>query len=172
MIALMQFHRVSCKQKKLDTFSPLTLPLAVNEREDDMTTSAIYSQAELLRWYYWLGDRSFSTIRLLAQLPIIPYCLRNVRLPKCACFIYVAMTRTPWRMKGISNQGKIFPTTSPGQCVSVDQLERFTPGFVGQIKGYLTRQRYMHNRIPLPFFGPRLCSSPIVYKWRRHHGSH
>ena len=31
---------------------------------------------------------------------------------------------------------------SPGAVVSVDQLESSTPGFIGQLKGWLTRQRY------------------------------
>ena len=32
--------------------------------------------------------------------------------------------------------------TSPGDCVSVDQLESPTPGFIGQVKGLLTRKCY------------------------------
>ena len=31
---------------------------------------------------------------------------------------------------------------APGAVVSVDQLESSTPGFIGQLKGWLTRQRY------------------------------
>ena len=30
----------------------------------------------------------------------------------------------------------------PGDCVSVDQIESTTPGFVGQMKGFLTKKRY------------------------------
>ena len=31
----------------------------------------------------------------------------------------------------------------PGECVSVDQLISKTPGLIAQVKGWLTRQRYL-----------------------------
>ena len=52
------------------------------------------------------------------------------------------MTRTPWRVKGTANRGKIHPTTRPGECVSVDQIESYTPGFLAQLKGCITRRQY------------------------------
>jgi hypothetical protein len=56
--------------------------------------------------------------------------------------MYGAMTKQPWRTKGIQNKNKIQVATSPGDCISVDQLESPTPGFIAQLKGKLTKKRY------------------------------
>jgi hypothetical protein len=56
--------------------------------------------------------------------------------------MYGAMTKRPWRTKGIQNKNKIRVATSPGDCISVDQLESPTPGFIAQLKGRLTKKRY------------------------------
>ena len=37
--------------------------------------------------------------------------------------------------------------TRPGQIVSVDQLESNTPGFIAQLKGKLTQQRYNYAMV-------------------------
>ena len=37
--------------------------------------------------------------------------------------------------------------TEPGQIVSVDQLESPTPGFIAQLKGTLTKQRYKYATV-------------------------
>eukprot|EP00957_Ditylum_brightwellii_P125002 9528904-Ditylum_brightwellii.AAC.2 len=52
------------------------------------------------------------------------------------------MTRRPWRTKTKQNANKIKHVTSPGACVSVDQLKSTTPGLVAQLKGILTRKQY------------------------------
>ena len=49
-------------------------------------------------------------------------------------------------MKGKpSNPSRV--TTEPGQIVSVDQLESPTPGFIAQLKGTLTKQRYKYATV-------------------------
>ena len=62
------------------------------------------------------------------------------------------MTRQPSLVKGVLNRGKIFPTTKPGEYVSVNQLESYTPGFVAQLKGRLTRGRFKCATIFLDHF--------------------
>eukprot|EP00957_Ditylum_brightwellii_P150919 11491463-Ditylum_brightwellii.AAC.1 len=52
------------------------------------------------------------------------------------------MTRKEWRIKTKQNKGQVKKATTPGQVVSVDQLESTTPGFVVQLKGILTIKRY------------------------------
>ena len=52
------------------------------------------------------------------------------------------MTKQPWQTKGKQNQNKIQTVTVPGACISVDQLESSTPGFIAQLKGGITKQRY------------------------------
>ena len=74
------------------------------------------------------------------MLEIIPQKLVNVIPPKCATCIYCSITQRQWRHK--QNQRQIKVCTKPGECVSVDQLESSTPGFIDQLKGRLTRDRY------------------------------
>jgi hypothetical protein len=52
------------------------------------------------------------------------------------------MTKRPWRTKGAQNKSKLRSVTNPGDCVSVDQLESNTQGFIAQLKGTLTKKRY------------------------------
>eukprot|EP00957_Ditylum_brightwellii_P171906 13087884-Ditylum_brightwellii.AAC.1 len=52
------------------------------------------------------------------------------------------MTRRAWRTKSKQNVSKIKPVKAPGNCVSVNQLESSTPGFVAQLKGKLTKKCY------------------------------
>jgi hypothetical protein len=49
---------------------------------------------------------------------------------------------------------KTLVVTGPGDCVSVDQLESSTPGFVAQLKGILTKIRYT-------------CATVFVYHYSR-----
>ena len=75
----------------------------------------------------------------------LPKRLATVIPPFCAPFKYGKQTKRPWHTKG--PQGHIRTTTQPGQVVSVDQLESTTPGFVAQLKGLLTTQRYNYATI-------------------------
>eukprot|EP00957_Ditylum_brightwellii_P121592 9272456-Ditylum_brightwellii.AAC.1 len=82
-------------------------------------------------------------LRLLAMSGRIPRRLLKVRVPKCAGCLYGAMTRVPWWTKtkqGINH--KIFAATRTGQCISVDQMQGWTPGFIAQLKGRLTKDGY------------------------------
>ncbi len=47
------------------------------------------------------------------------------------------MTRRPWRTKAPYNKTPKL-VTKPGECVSVDQLDSTTLGFIGQLKGIPT----------------------------------
>ena len=61
-------------------------------------------------------------------------------------------------------------TTTPGQVVSVDQLESSTPGFVAQLKGLLTTQRYnyatifvdQYSKLSFVFLQKRITSAETV----------
>lgn len=99
-------------------------------------------QMELLRWHYRLAHTSFHKLKLYSHLGLIPKRLAHVTPPKCAGCIYGAMTKKPWRTKGPQGKGKLKLTDHPGQCISVDQLQSTTPGFIAQLKGLLTRRRY------------------------------
>ena len=67
----------------------------------------------------------------------------TTKLPVCKACIYGKMTRQPWRVKGqTSNINNFRRAKSPGETVSVDQLESPEPGFIVQLKGKLTTQCY------------------------------
>ena len=130
------------EENVFDFTSPAPQPLPNVVEQEDEYLAADDTQAELLRWHYRLGHMSFAKIRLLASLGILPRHITTVKPPKCAGCLYGAMTKRPWRTKGNQQQNKISTVTTPGACVSVDQLESATAGFIAQLKGKLTRQRY------------------------------
>ncbi len=52
------------------------------------------------------------------------------------------MTKIPWRGKEIKASHKVFTTTKPGECISVNQMVSTEVGFFAQMKGKLTKKRY------------------------------
>ena len=122
----------------------------VVEEEDEQVVTATSAKAELMRWHYRLGHLSFKKLKVLAECNIIPRKLAEVRCPKCAGCIYGKMHRKPWRSK--AQPGRIAITTRAGQCISVDQLESSTVGFIGQLKGKLTTQRYKYATVFVDHF--------------------
>ena len=115
-------------------------PTPEREPEEQFDLAAANPQAELMRWHYRLGHLPFSKLQLLAQLGEIPKRLAKVVAPKCAGCIFAAMTKVPW--KGKEDQCHIFTATKPGECVSIDQMISTQVGFIAQLKGKLTRDRY------------------------------
>ena len=131
----------------------LTMITHVDEVADDLITSVMTPQVELLHWYYCLAHRLFRIICLFAYLRIIPYHLRFFRPPPmCACCKYGDTKRTPWIVKGATNRGKIFPTTRAGEFFSVNQIESYTPSFLAQLKGGITCRRYRATTVFLDIF--------------------
>jgi hypothetical protein len=84
----------------------------------------------MLRWHYRLGHLSFQRIKRMAELGILPKKLAEVTAPKCAGCIFGDMTKKPWRSKVNNPKGVGHLATSPGQMVSVDQLESSAGGFI------------------------------------------
>jgi hypothetical protein len=56
--------------------------------------------------------------------------------------------RRSWHTNAIPNKTSMYPIISKGtgkgpyNCVLIDPIQSTTPGFVGQMKGFLTNQRY------------------------------
>ena len=109
---------------------------------DEVDTFSMTPQAELISWHYLLDHLPFKLLRILANLRIIPHHLRHIYPLKCVSFIYSAMTKKPWRVKGATNRGRIHKITRSGECVSADQVESTTPGFVAQLNRKLNKDRY------------------------------
>ena len=122
------------------TFSPQ--PLDDDEAEiDNDSISASDDQAELLRWHCRLNHLPFPQLLRLAENGEIPKRLAKIQIPRCAGCLFGKMTKVPWRTKSKDNN-KVYTATYPGECVSVDQLQSTQPGFIAQLKGKLTTQKY------------------------------
>ena len=114
----------------------------VQQVDEEPVTGGLDPQAELLRWHYRLNHASWLRLKMLALLGVIPRRLASVRPPKCAGCDFATLTKTPWRTKAPPNAAKVPTVNAPGDCVSIDQLESPVPGFIAQLKGFLTRRRY------------------------------
>lgn len=100
------------------------------------------AEDELLCWHYRLSHVSMARIQTMARLGYLPARLSNCRIPLCQACVYGKLTRRPWRIKPNAHRDSSLDSTFSGQCTSVDQLESPLPGFIGQMKGKLTKQRY------------------------------
>ena len=130
-------------------------------------------QADLLRWHYRLGHAKFTLLKHLVRLDILPRRLATAKVPKCASCLCGAMTKKPWRHKGskCNVRGYRRKIDRPGQCASVDQMESAQIGFMAQLKGALTRQRYTgamvfvdhHSRLKYVHLTTSTSSQQTVY---------
>ena len=115
--------------------------------EDDQEQELPRASDELLLWHYRLGHKPFSRLQAMAKDGHLPSRLATCRVPECAACRFGRATKVPWRTKGVSNKTSLHTATSPGQCVSIDQVESTTPGLIAQLKGKPTRQRYRYATI-------------------------
>jgi len=104
--------------------------------------------ALLLHWHYRFGHISFDRIGKMAERGDLPRkLLQATKNPRCAACAFGKMTRRPWRTKAPLNKFRVPAATAPGSVVSVDQLVSSTPGLIGQMKGFLTRKRYLISTV-------------------------
>jgi hypothetical protein len=123
--------------------------LNFNLPEDDEVSNAKFTSLEQ-EYYYWhtkLGHLSKSRMQQLAKTGTIPRRLAKIDPPMCVACLHGKATKKPWRTKEKpSRMPKV--AMYPGECVSVDQMESSTAGFIGQLKGaILTRLRYKYATI-------------------------
>ena len=161
------------KEKALTTttqvdFTPLQQKDEPNLIEQEEEPTKLTPSDELLQWHYKLGHAPFKLLQRMATQGDLPKRLATVIPPFCAACRYGKQTKRPWRTKGL--QGHIRTTTQPGHVVSVDQLESTTPGFVAQLKGLLTTQRYnyatifvdQYSKLSFVFLQKRITSAETV----------
>ena len=118
---------------------PQTIP-------DDREPTTIDAQDELMHWHYRLNHLPFKCLFKLAKQGLLPKKILKANTPICPGCQYGKMYCKPWRTKGNHSMSSSV-ATKPGQIVSVDQLESLTPGFIVQLKGNLTKQRYRYATI-------------------------
>jgi hypothetical protein len=114
---------------------------------------------EYMKWHYKLNHASQRVMTKLAHKGMLPRNITKIlktmdkqgrKGPMCNDCYRASATRTPWRTKQDKqkkNAGDRRSSLSPGDVVSVDQLESSTPGFIGQITGMLTKQRIVGSTI-------------------------
>ena len=129
---------------------------------EDKEPTSLDPHDELLCWHYRLGHLSFERIRQLARLGQLPKRLLTCKKPFYTACQYGKLTKRPWRVKG-DDKKSTKVATQPGQVFSVDQLESNTPGFVAQLKGKLTQQRYNYATV----FVDQFSGYSFVYLQRR-----
>ena len=106
----------------------------------DYNTSALTDKGELLRWNYKLDHLSFLKMRILMIIGILPKKLLYVRPPVYACCLAGAIAKNPKHVEG--GRSKLKQANKSGEYVSNDQLKSHTPGFLGVLRGFLTKKRY------------------------------
>ncbi len=99
-------------------------------------------QADFLAWHYRLGHVSFEKIRQLSARGDLPASFRNCRVPKCAACLFGKARRRAWRSRAPVNKMKTPPVTAPGSVVAMDQMVSALPGFIAQMRGFITGKRY------------------------------
>ena len=135
---------------------------------------------EYMHWHYKLNHPSYTVISRMAEQHMLPRRITKIlkrldkqdtRPPMCNDFCGTKATRRPWRTSaGKGNASHIKPATSPGDVVSVDQLESSIPGFIGQRTGKLTRQRivgstvYVDHQILVLYFIKPQCHQKRLSK--------
>jgi hypothetical protein len=107
------------------------------------STHSLEPSAQLLHWHYCLGHLPFRTLQEMSKQKILPTALSKCKVPQCAACLYGKATKRAWRSR--AKPGNIAPAviSGPGCCVSVDQIESSTTGLIAQLRGFLTRQRYI-----------------------------
>ena len=64
------------------------------------------------------------------------------QVPLCTSCLFGKATRKPWRTKTPHNEQQSHTITKPRECISVNQLESFTPGLIAQLRGMPTKLWY------------------------------
>ena len=102
-----------------------------------------HRSSTLLHHHERMGHISFKRLRLMAKKGIISRKFLGQKDPKCQACLMAKATRRRWRTNSKKPKVKdINQDLTPGQVVSVDQLTTETPGYVAQMTGIPTKQRY------------------------------
>jgi hypothetical protein len=127
---------------------PLTLDLILQEEDliEEPTVKFSTREQEYIHWHTKLGHPSQSRMHQLASNGLLPGYIAKIKPPLCPACIRGKATKIPRNTKGEAKQAPK-SVTKVGECVVVDQIESTTPGFIGQLKGILTKLRYKYTTI-------------------------
>jgi hypothetical protein len=132
--------------------SNFNLDLDLQNEDETNTTNFTSSKQEYLYWHTKLGHLSKTRMQQLAKRGAIPKSLTKIDPPLCVACIHVKVTKKPWRTRASPVQTPKI-AMSPGECVSVDQMESSTAGLIGQLRGaMLTMLRYKYATVFVDLF--------------------
>ncbi len=112
------------------------------KQHHDPPDSRLALEDQYYQMHCSLGHIHHDRMQLMVRNGTLPRRFLRCRLPMCASCLYGKATRKPWRSRSTNNNDESDRPTAPGQCISVDQLISPTPGFIAQMSGKLTTQRY------------------------------
>ena len=107
-------------------------------KEDTM----VGAQQLLMRWHHRLGHASFRKLQAMAARGELPSKMKDCAILLCSACTYGKQTKQPWQGKPTTNRQRTMVAKGPREIVSADVLDSSVPGFVGQMRGNLTVQRY------------------------------
>ena len=102
---------------------------------------------DLLKLHHRLGHIPFAKLKILAKEGALPKQYAKCETPVCTSCTYSTMTKRKWRSRTRHDHKPISKPLAPGEMVSVDQLVSPTAGFVAQMTGILTLQRYKYATV-------------------------
>jgi hypothetical protein len=116
-------------------------------RDRTGTTGEKDPRQEYLHWHNKLGHLSHGRMLQLVKNGTLPKHLHMITAPICVACMNGKATRKPWQTKAKpKSPGRM--ASYPGECISIDQLESSTAGFIGQMRGsILTNQRYRYATV-------------------------
>ena len=89
---------------------------------------------------------SFSKLQEMARQGILTRRLAHCKIPSCsACLFGKAMKRARRSKQGKQRQRK--KALKPGEVISVNQMVSQVPGWIAQMVGFLTNQRYKYATV-------------------------
>jgi hypothetical protein len=113
-------------------------PTVIEDEEDQISGN---DSADLLQWHHRLNHIMIHKVQTMAKWGLLPKQLSACEIPVCTSCMFGKAIQKPWWTKPTK---AINPktVTAPGQCVSVDQMESTTPGFIAQLRRRPTMARY------------------------------
>jgi hypothetical protein len=109
---------------------------------DDAPTAYDTTKAQMTEWHERCCHMPEDKMHEMAKRGALPRKFANCKLPFCPSCHYSSATRRPWRTSAAAS----VPTRTanlPGDVVAIDQMVSPTAGLIAQMKGFLTRRRYV-----------------------------
>jgi hypothetical protein len=109
---------------------------------DDAPTAYDTTKAQMMEWHQRLCHLPEAKMHEMAKRGELQSKFATCKLPFCPACHYSNASRRPWRTSAATS----IPTriaNMPGDVVAIDQMVSPTAGLIAQMKGFLTRRRYV-----------------------------